>query len=58
MKIAIWSDGYWCDYDEVNLETHRSDDYAIVVVPMIVEITGEIDEWLESKEEDPSQYDA
>lgn len=33
MKIYMWPCGTWCEDDELHQMTHKSDDYAVVIVP-------------------------
>lgn len=32
VKVCVWPDGVWCEADEVHEFTHKSDDYATIIV--------------------------
>ena len=42
--FAVWPDGTFCSWDELEQMTHRSDDYQLIEVPASVE---DIYAWIE-----------
>ena len=42
MKICLWSDGMWCEFDDIEEYTWMSDDYEVMEVPD----DEDIDVWL------------